>query len=909
MITPPRHLASAIIAGLCALLLAACGPTSYTVDEHIDRAQQAHAEGDLRAAIIEIKNALQQEPSRAEARRLLGLYNLEIGDPAGAESELQRARELGHDPDEVKIPLMRAWLQLGQPERIMEATRHIEDFPESLLAEALSLRGLAMLARGNFEEAEQVLRDALDRNGALVDAQIGMTFVAFSVDSDPDAARSWLEKALQTDPESAQAWGLLGDLEQVLGHAREAEAAYSEAIKHAIHPYVFHLKRFMARMAMEDTEAAERDLKTLQRMGPQAATTSYVEGLLHYHRGRYQDAQVALEETLSRAPSFQSAMFYLGASHLAQAHWQQAEQHLRRFLAANPGSDEAQRLLTLAQARESGPAGAASPLRTFAERVPQYSVALDQGSGIGLEQLRQVAVASPQGMDDDAVSGDGLAGPGTFMELPDEQAREAAQIVALIQQGRFEDALELVAELQARLPDDPLAYNLRAAVYLAQNELTQGAEALREALRVSPGNPSASLTLAQIALLEEDFAEARELYNQSLRQHPTHLRVLLQFAQLEAHQGNESAMAGLLERAVRAHPEELQPRLMLGRYHLRRNEPQQTLALLEPLADTRQADNPYRLELLVGAQLATGQTEKAVENLHKLARTEPRNAEARFRLGAGFAQAREDDEARAQLRQALELDPDHLGALHVLAGLEAESGATEEALALARRMQAAAPNVADGHRLEAEILADAGRQDEALEPLDRAYQLSPNAQNAIALARAYRETGHPQEAMDLMREHLAVYPSDEAVRALLAQTMQEQGERDAAIREYEQLAETFPDNFAVLNNLANLYQQQGDLRALELAERAHALQPDNPAVADTLGWILVQQGEVDRGLELLEQARQALPDHAEVRYHYAAALAKQGATAQARRELSALLDEDTDFPQRAEAERLLEDLE
>ena len=110
MMTSPHRLSLITIVGLLTLLLTACGPTSYSVDEHIDRAQQAHAEGDLRTAIIEIKNALQQEPSRAEARRLLGLYNLETGDAAAAEAELIRARDLSADPDAVRLLLARAWL-------------------------------------------------------------------------------------------------------------------------------------------------------------------------------------------------------------------------------------------------------------------------------------------------------------------------------------------------------------------------------------------------------------------------------------------------------------------------------------------------------------------------------------------------------------------------------------------------------------------------------------------------------------------------------------------------------------------------------------------------------------------------------------------------------------------------------
>ena len=83
--------------------------------------QQAYAEGDLRTAIIEIKNALQQDPSQAEARRLLGEYSLAVGNGAEAEAELVRAQDLGADPDQLRLPLLRAWLMQG---KLIRSSRH-----------------------------------------------------------------------------------------------------------------------------------------------------------------------------------------------------------------------------------------------------------------------------------------------------------------------------------------------------------------------------------------------------------------------------------------------------------------------------------------------------------------------------------------------------------------------------------------------------------------------------------------------------------------------------------------------------------------------------------------------------------------------------------------------------------------
>jgi Flp pilus assembly protein TadD len=116
------------------------------------------------------------------------------------------------------------------------------------------------------------------------------------------------------------------------------------------------------------------------------------------------------------------------------------------------------------------------------------------------------------------------------------------------------------------------------------------------------------------------------------------------------------------------------------------------------------------------------------------------------------------------------------------------------------------------------------------------------------------------------------------------------------------------DDPAVLNNLANILSSQGDKRALELAERAHRLAPRDAAVQDTLGWILVQQGQLDSGLRHLREARLRAPDSPEIRYHLAFALSRFGRREEARRELEPALREGIAFESQAEAQELSREL-
>ena len=109
----------------------------------------------------------------------------------------------------------------------------------------------------------------------------------------------------------------------------------------------------------------------------------------------------------------------------------------------------------------------------------------------------------------------------------------------------------------------------------------------------------------------------------------------------------------------------------------------------------------------------------------------------------------------------------------------------------------------------------------------------------------------------------------------------------------------------VLNDLAWAYQQQKDGRALATAEQAHRLSPDNPAVLDTLGAIVLDQGDAARAASLLRRAASLAPAATEIQYHLGLALAKSGDRPGARRQLEQLLASNKDFAQRAEAQALL----
>ena len=105
-----------------------------------------------------------------------------------------------------------------------------------------------------------------------------------------------------------------------------------------------------------------------------------------------------------------------------------------------------------------------------------------------------------------------------------------------------------------------------------------------------------------------------------------------------------------------------------------------------------------------------------------------------------------------------------------------------------------------------------------------------------------------------------------------------------------------------------MYRAEKDPRALEYFERSHKLKPDNAVTTHSLGWVLVEEGQLKRGLALLQEASRRSPHDPELRYHLAVALFRSGDKVQARRELEGLLADRKSFPSRDQAQELLKQM-
>jgi Tfp pilus assembly protein PilF len=175
----------------------------------------------------------------------------------------------------------------------------------------------------------------------------------------------------------------------------------------------------------------------------------------------------------------------------------------------------------------------------------------------------------------------------------------------------------------------------------------------------------------------------------------------------------------------------------------------------------------------------------------------------------------------------------------------------------------------------------------------------------VAAYAILQRQGKKQAAESLALQWSKDHPKDALVPTFAGQAALSEQDFAAAARWYRTALAAQPDNAVALNNVAWTLGQLNDPTAVDYAQRAVKLAPNNPSVLDTLGWLEVQQGRVELGLRLLEQAHALAPASAPIRLNLAKALLRAGQRAQARSHLQALSALPARSPVRTEAEQLL----
>ena len=843
-------------------------------------------------AIERFRRATELDPSLVRAHNSLGTVLAETGGVEEAVEAFRKAVALAPDDLEIRLNLGVALRNIGQSESAVEELREILD-----------------LGRGRPETSLF----------AEVQHQIGQTLAG----TDPEAAASAYEEALDIEPEKAESYyglgqalrrlaargrrrvqGQLGQTESAgrqIAAARESaergdvESALSVAERtvesfpgyapaHSILGYL------LGRQG--DLDGSLRHLRRAVELEPESAEARYHLGLALWYRGKRLEATAEMEHAARLDPAMAESAAALGMAYREQGRNDLARRYLQRAIALNrnlPGPYVDFGVVLLAEGRGGAALGqfeAALNLPASAGPIPDIDVAI--------EVMRAELERSPGSPEAQNVLGRLLGRAGANPQQVSAAFREAIRQrpdypealnnlgLVLTQTDQTEEALEAFRSAVRLRPDFAEARaNLGGVLVIVDPD--KAVEELLAALELDPGLVNAHYNLSRAHNAKGDRASEIDHLERAVGIDPSFARGHLALGRaLVANRAVDDGVVHL-EKALT-----LDPSLGEARYQLglalaragRREEARRELEASRPLISEKQkGETATVLMREARAALDTGEVTAAIDKLRQIVSLVPAYFDAQLALGEALARSG-DPASAAAYRRAVDLRPDsHAGFMGLGDALRSQR-LSEEAADAYRNAVRLRPSSALAHIGLGEALAGAGYEEEAIKAFEAAARLDPSSTRAAAEIERLSEDLRRRRRSDMVAAlvegsssrlgSVAMRPGDGDDPALVSAFEDEIRlgnfmQVEPRLRRY---VRDNPDSWwghYALGYVA--FAQKKVTDAVGALARSLRLNIDNAEAHKILGRVLMLIGQYDRARVEFEMAARLNPGSAEIRYN------------------------------------------
>ena len=899
----------------------------WPIAAHADYMSNARAslkKGDLKSAQIDLRNAVRSDPQNAEAHFLLGRVAIELGDPVAAEREASAALDRGYDAHQAAPLLAQALLSQNKNNELLEKLKPAGK-DGALDAAILVARGYAQIAlhlpedaQKSFADAEAAAPNAVEP--LLADARLSVAR------NDLAGAQEKIDRAVNAQPKSAEALLAKSQLLRLKGDGAGGMAVLDALIADQPSITQAHLDRADLALAMNKPAVARSDIDIVLKGSKGNIQALYLDAVMKAQAKDYKAADDGLQRIQAYLGRIPRGYFLRAVVKEQLGQYEEAEDAARKYLAAAPNDLAAYKVLarilfvkhrpdqvveTLAKVTESGKADAESydllgrayaATNRPADAIVNFQRAEALApNDVGL-QTRLAAVRMGQG-DVEAAVGDLEH---TLELAPKVPVVGETLFFAAIATGDLDKTAAVLEKIKVAEGDTDVVRNLEGLFAMAKLDLPGAEKIFRDEITKSPEFTPAQINLARVLAMTGRQEEAEKLLKDIVTKQPTAEPALSMLASTYAQSSRMEQALNLLDNAHRSDPKNVRITTSLGDLYIRSGAPQKALDLVgsEPAAS---ATTTEMLSLRAAAQLALGQKKDARDTYSDLLKKDPSVVGARRQLVALLIEAGDFESARALLSAGIVTSPRNYQLYQDLAMIDLRSTGIEAALATADRLASQDRDFSLIRVLKGDIFMAANRAQDAINAYKDAMTAAPSTILATRLAAADLRAQQPDDAIKTLRDWLATNPADVNVLEQLGEIEISQNKLPEAKDYLETILKLKPHEAVALNNLAWVYQQLGDARAMDMARQAYVLAP-GAQTADTLGWILTSAGNAGTGIALLRQASAEAENDPRVQYHFAVALKDTGKKDEAIKRLTKVVETKGEFKEKALAQQLLDEL-
>ena len=916
-----------IVPAVAVVVVAALGGGGYYLygrnSDPMKRAQEMLAKGDLRGAQIEFRNVVRQNPDNPEGHLRLGLTQMQMGDPVAGEKELKTARDLGADRWVVIPQLGQVYLSQGRFKDVLIEVPPEGPKPE-IAARNLMLRAMAQVALNDIDAARLTLNAA--EKIAPGNEEVLMTAARLAIAlKDYPTAEGKIDQALEKDANSVEALLMKSQVLIAKGDKVGAMAIADRLVAAQPSAAGPRLDRANQAILAGDDKKAQDDINSVLAGQPRNAGATYMNAVLMVRGGKYADASTEFQKLGPVIARFPRALYFqsLVAANLGQT--AVAVDFADHYVAKVPGDPDGVRLLARTQLTAGRPERAIEVLQKAVDGGQNDSQTLDLlgrayalvGKGTdATKTLQQASSLAPQDANilthlasSQLQQGDATAAQATLEKsvqlAPNQASSGEALVAAALSAGDLDGAQAALERLRAQIGDTESVGILSGMLRLGRLDLEGGRAAFANTVKQYPDSLNAKLNLAKVLILQGRRPEGEGLLKEILAKEPANGPTLNTLIQLLIAESQFPAAITAVEAARAAAPNNPAFTAVLSDLIVRSGDPRRAVGMLQAIKDAGDLP-PVLMGALARAQVAAGLNEEAKKTYRDILVAAPADLDARRGQVDLLLRLKETDAAREALLATLAISPGNIGVMSALVTLSSQNGGLDAALKTASEMRNNPANLPNSTVLKGDALMQATRYGDAAQAFQDEFKLAASGALAMRLANAQVSAGRDDDATRTLRDWLSKFPEDADGAQMLA-LLDIKGKRyPDAEKNLQIVLGKRPGDTVALNNMAWLLGLKNDPRARPLAQRAY-LQSPSPETADTLGWIMVRQGDAKGGLSLLQQASTQRPTDSTIKYHLAVALNNNGQKEDSVKMLQPLVAGPA-FEEKAAAGKLLDEL-
>ncbi len=479
----------------------------------------------------------------------------------------------------------------------------------------------------------------------------------------------------------------------------------------------------------------------------------------------------------------------------------------------------------------------------------------------------------------------------------------------LIKNNKLEHAQIKINGLISDYPTEAEFHNLQGLLETIRKNDDLAIKSYQRSIELNQNNLKAHLGLAMLFVKTGKLQKATEHANKVLSIQDTSIAAYFLLADIAMKENRRQDVEGILLTAQKKVQGNVDQEIIVAKnlvkFYTVNKQLDKSLVLAQQLIK-RYPDNSLALSFLANAQIVNEDKEQAIQTLEKLVQLEKKDIPHRLLLAKLLLkQAKNEKQILKLLDEITSISPNNPQVLAQKTIFLIKLRHFPEALNLVDEIRLLVPETALPDFLEGEIYLADKKLDQALSVFKKGYKINPNAKTLNVIVNILVSQYKQPEAIDFLKEVLKNNPKDLAAHFKLASIYDMQKNTSGAEKHYQAILAEQPDNALILNNLAWLYYQQNNPKALELAEKAYKQAPQSASIADTYGVILVKQGDLAQGTKILEQASKQAPSAYDIQYHLANAYYLKGDNQQAVKILNTIVKSDQKFTEKNAAIGLL----